>query len=211
MKKILFFLAFAALTLPALAQRRSEFVTDTAQTVFFNNVFYKDLFRVREDGTGQIPERTMIGDSSAYSRHQLSEYVGNSRQWASAAYEASLKNKLDKTLNNIQRETVANTGYNISDSLKYVYGDVYLGSWTYREGNNGTVTVTITRAANGNLRASGLPGAAGFTTLKVESDRHFEFRNYPTQGIHQVFVSQDSKTFRNADIKLNVTFKKSNQ
>jgi len=203
--KYIFLSLFAVLTLPALAQR-GEFITDTSQTVKINDIFYKDLYRVREDGTGQIPERTKIGDSLSYNRHQVAEYVTASRKWASIAYEASQTGKLSKSLNNIQRETVANTGYNISDSLKFVYGAVYLGDWVYKNGGN--TDVTITRAANGNLRASGLPGNVGLITLKIESDKHFEFRNYPTNGIHAVFVSQDGVTFRNAALGANISFKK---
>ena len=199
--------------LPAFAQKQKDFVTDTAQTVKINNVFYKDLYRIRADGTGQIPERELIGDSSTYSQHQFAAYVMASRKWASTAYEASQTNKLNEKLRNLQRETFANTGYSITDSLKFIYASEYTGEWAWRAGQNGNLTVTevtISQAANGNLRASGLPGAVGFITIRVESDRHFELRNYPSTGVHTVMVSENGRVFRNAIPGVNVVFKKNN-
>jgi hypothetical protein len=185
-----------------------EYVIDTSRTVKIGSIFYLDNFRIREDGTGQIPERSAIGDSLGYNRHQLAKYVNKSREWAYAAFEASQVNKLNGSLNNINRETVSNTGYSISDSIKFVYGDAFLGQWVYRNGS--ATNVTITRAGNGNLRASGLPGVAGnaFIVMRIISDKHFEFRNYPVDGTHQIFVSQDGVFFRNAALGVNVSFKK---
>lgn len=209
MKNLFFLFLFAALTLPAIAQR-NDFVIDTAQTVNIGGLFYKDLYQIREDGTGNIPERKIIGDSTGYYNSQLTEHVDASRAWAAIAYKASQSQKLRKTLNNLQRETLTNVGKNIADSLKVIFADSYLNEagWTWKEGNNALVNITVSKSANGNIRASGLPGAAGFITMRIESDRHFEFRNYPVQGTHTVMVTDNGRVFRNVIPGVGVTFKK---